>query len=158
MRPACVLQNTDASWASPSAGMWLIFGSVQRTIQLISSFGTWQIQLRASDIKEISSYSFFSFLLLVFIPCSHSSIHGSNFSARWCWAKALLICALPTSENTSCRASAGSSGCKHLLAFCKKYTSLHLPTYTTNLNDRWERWERLIRLEQRGNSTQRELK
>lgn len=89
--------------------------------------------------RDIQLLFFFSFLLLVFILCSHSSIHGSNFSARWCRAKALLICALPTSENTSCRANAGSSGCKHLLAFCKKYTSLHSPMYTTNL--KWQMGE-----------------
>lgn len=36
-------------------------------------------------------------------------------------------------ENASCRASTALSGYKYLPVFCKEYTHLHSPMYTTNL-------------------------
>lgn len=104
--------------------MWLRLKNHPANI-IIRHLSDRQIQLRPSDIKEISSYCFF-FLLLVFIPCSHSSIHGSNFSPCWCWAKALLICPLPASQNTNCTASAAWVQVK----FCIT------PAYTMNL--KWQ--------------------
>lgn len=113
--------------------MWLRLKNHPANI-IIRHLSDRQIQLRPSDNKEISSYCFF-FLLLVFIPCSHSSIHGSNFSPCWCWAKALLICPLPASQNTNCTASAAWVQVK--TCFLQKIHKFCItPAYTMNL--KWQ--------------------